>query len=157
MISPSLTDHPMIPLPKSSVDRARLVSAMGGAEEVNGWLKRRAERIAQADQDPLRYGWETESVPRPDGTAEEFFPHWRILRQLWAGTFTHEGETFPPARDILLLGGKRASKRKRGQQRRPKRHRSPRRCGACCRRPAHHILRYREGANGGYRENTRRP
>jgi phage terminase large subunit-like protein len=103
-------DHPLIPLPKSSAERARMVAAFGGAEKINDWFARRGERIGQAERDPLRFGWETERVPQPDGSEVEYFPHWRVLRALWSGTFLHEGETLPPARDILLLGGKRASK-----------------------------------------------
>lgn len=105
-----LKPHALSPLPETPEQRAAFTAQLGGPSALMEWLRKRAEKIERATQDPLRFGWETTVHRQPDGSLKEWLPHWTVLRQLYAGTFTHQGTTFPPATDILLLGGKRGSK-----------------------------------------------
>ena len=106
-----LKPHPLFPLPITTAGRERLLSRLGTMAAFSQYLQRRTAAIESAKSDPLRYGFETTRVVDPDaGDTAEYLPQWEVLRALYAGTFTHNGVTYPPANDILLLGGKRASK-----------------------------------------------
>jgi phage terminase large subunit-like protein len=102
--------HPYAPLPETPEQKARFVAALGGHDKARAFMEARAARLAQAEEDPLRYGWETQTIRQLDGSEVTYLPHWKIIRDLYGGRFTHNGVTYPPANDILLLGGKRASK-----------------------------------------------
>lgn len=106
-----LKQHPLLPLPESPEGRGRMLQLMGGATGLGQYLQKRRNAIEAATTDPLRFGWETTRIQDPDSqVSTEWLPQWDVLRALYSGTFTHDGVTYPPANDILLLGGKRASK-----------------------------------------------